>query len=485
MQEQVVDFYKEKEHIWEKISSIALELEKTRLELNELQDNLPDIAKKAAQSSKKTSEYRNRTQESKERTEQYEKEVKLLLDQTSNDVALVQELAARLKSDYENSKEFSINIKDDANYIKNLASDVENHHTLLSDQVEQIEALTESVETIKSLLEESETNSSRVKALHTFSLNRKNEIDALHEEIFGYDEIDEESQETRHIDGIKDLLGKSYKDLKAQITELETEANTNLDELKDNLEKIEDDQRKNFNDYISECRTIYDETLSNIRNLLPQALTAGLSAAYNEKIDKELIDQNKHESVFNKAIIVLSLISLIPFGLNAYRMIIGDEFIQIIKDTPYILSAMLPVYVPIFWLAYSSNKNYKLSKRLIEEYTHKGVISKTYEGLSNQINELDDDEISNELRVKLLFNIVNVNNENPGKLISDYNKSDHPLMDALDKSSQLADAVTKLAKIPGFSAIARKLDDKANRILSEESRKIEASLEEETTRNNQ
>ncbi len=58
-------------------------------------------------------------------------------------------------------------------------------------------------------------------------------------------------------------------------------------------------------------------------------------------------------------------------------------------------------------------------------------------------------------------------------------------MDALDKSSQLADAVTKLAKIPGFSAIARKLDDKANRILSEESRKIEASLEEETTRSNQ
>ena len=38
-------------------------------------------------------------------------------------------------------------------------------------------------------------------------------------------------------------------------------------------------------------------------------------------------------------------------------------------------------------------------------------------------------------------------------------------MDALDKSSQMADAVVKLAKIPGFSRMAKHLDDKANKVF--------------------
>jgi hypothetical protein len=62
---------------------------------------------------------------------------------------------------------------------------------------------------------------------------------------------------------------------------------------------------------------------------------------------------------------------------------------------------------------------------LIEEYTHKGVLSKTFEGLATQIEELGDSETSNELRVKLLFNLLHVNSENPGKLISDYKTTDH------------------------------------------------------------
>ncbi|MFM5417219.1 hypothetical protein ACEUAV_00005 [Aeromonas veronii] len=211
--------------------------------------------------------------------------------------------------------------------------------------------------------------------------------------------------------------------------------------------------------------------------MLPQAMTAGLASAYNEKIEKEIIEQQKHEKSFNWSIFYLVLISLLPFAVNAYRLLSsGDSLIVIIKDTPYLLSAMLPLYIPVLWLAYTTNKSYKLSKRLIEEYTHKGVVSKTFEGLSNQIDELEDQNISQELRVKLLFNIVSVNTENPGKLISNYDKSDHPLMDALDKSAQLADAVTKLSKIPGFSAIAKKLDEKANQIVADKTDKINSVL---------
>ena len=72
-----------------------------------------------------------------------------------------------------------------------------------------------------------------------------------------------------------------------------------------------------------------------------------------------------------------------------------------------------------------------LSKRLIEEYTHKEVVSKTFEGLSAQIEGIKDSKVSAELKAKLLHNILEISLENPGKLISDYNKSDHPILEKI------------------------------------------------------
>jgi hypothetical protein len=96
------------------------------------------------------------------------------------------------------------------------------------------------------------------------------------------------------------------------------------------------------------------------------------------------------------------------------------------------------------WIAFSTSKKINVSKRLIEEYTHKEVVSKTYEGLSKQIDDIRNAKASEELRTKLLRNILDVSVENPGKLLSDYNESDHPI----------------LGKIPGISKLFSKSDTK-------------------------
>jgi hypothetical protein len=57
-----------------------------------------------------------------------------------------------------------------------------------------------------------------------------------------------------------------------------------------------------------------------------------------------------------------------------------------------------------------------------------------------------------------------------------YQKSDHPLMDALDKSIQLGNAIEKLSNIPGFSKLTTVLDKKAKKIIQEQTEKVERGL---------
>lgn len=192
----------------------------------------------------------------------------------------------------------------------------------------------------------------------------------------------------------------------------------------------------------------------------------------------EIVSLKEFEVGFNKAILAMVAVSLIPFGVDVYLLgWKGADLVQVIKDMPSLVIAILPLYFPVLWLAYSSNKKLNLSKRLIEEYTHKAVLGKTFSGLSNQIETLPQrSAVKEELRTRLLFNVLQVSAENPGKLITNYNKSDHPLMEALENSAKLSDSVEALSKLPGFSAIARKLSEKSDELLRSQSEKIENGL---------
>jgi cell division protein FtsB len=299
------------------------------------------------------------------------------------------------------------------------------------------------------------------------SLKRKAQIDELHKTILGQD-IKTSDGELEHVDGLRDELEAAYIGFDERLKKLDSEVG-----------QVVEGVNSNFNTLLEESSAEYDSVSNSLKSLLPDALAAGLSAAYEKKKTEEEVSLKSSSALFTKLIVVLVCISCLPFIVDFYLLFFkGIPLLDVLADTPKILITMLPLYFPVLWLAYSTIKKANLSKRIIEEYTHKAVLGRTYEGLSNQIDSIPNtDGISDELRVKLLFNILQVSAENPGKLISDYNKSDHPLMEALENSEKLGSSIDRLENLPGFSSLVAKLSSKSKKIIKESDSLIEKGLD--------
>ncbi len=367
--------------------------------------------------------------------------------------------------------------------LKGLYDDIEKKSDSVQSQIAQMKEIFETKPEIDKKLADlgevfkrGDDYDSKLGNLYKAITERRKEIDKLYFEIIGYIDKDEDGVET-------DVPG-----LKAELTDTYTRVKSNLLELDKQLIELRSTTESKYKQFAAEKEIAFNENLKNwndqflkiestISALLPNALTAGLSYAYSEKKIAEEKENDRFSKTFYLGIWGLILVSLIPFAISLQSIYDHTALAEVILRIPRLVLAILPLYIPVLWVAYSSNRKMNLSKRLIEEYSHKEVLSKTFEGLSKQINNIEDKNTSADLRVKLLYNILEVNSENPGKLISDYNKSDHPLMDALDKSVKLTNAVTKLAKIPGFSKIATILEKKSDDILKTESEKVNTALD--------
>ncbi|ARU87467.1 hypothetical protein [Pseudomonas sp. M30-35] len=309
------------------------------------------------------------------------------------------------------------------------------------------------------------------------SIKRKSKIDEIHNEIFGY-QLKGEDGAVQEVEGLYSELDNAYGDIKEKIEGLDDSVSEIGKLAADKYESQLNEQLKTFEGLIKESNDRFSAVDEELKGLMPGGMAAGLSAAYEEKKRDEGTYLTTNSNNFSLAILVLIAVSLIPFCVDAYLLIIkGKDLVDVIKDTPNLILSILPLYFPVLWFAFSASKKVNLSKRLIEEYTHKAVLGKTFSGLSNQISSLPhESEVREDLRTRLLFNMLQVSSENPGKLITDYNKSDHPLMEALENSAKLGSSVDALSKIPGFSALANKLSRKSKEIMDVHERKVTDGL---------
>ena len=465
-EERIEYLESERIKIWEKITVLE--------EL--LKEKTSDFEIDAKQSSEQALVFKNTSEELKDTIEG-----NLLLANSKLDTIKIH--YNEFENYYNVIKEFSENSKVNSESIQSINDIIQSKYTFIINQIAEIEKIFETKPIIdekliklEGVFTKADDFDSKITQLYKSIGDRKKEIDSLYFEIVGYTDIDETGVKTE-VDGLKKELENSYLQIKGKLEDL----NTELLNLKNNTiskyEKFIAEKEVNFTLNFEEWKNNYTLIFKKIEGLLPNALTAGLSFAYSEKKLSEEIENNKFDTTFKWAIFGLICVSLIPFGISIKSLIDHTDIEQVILRIPRLVIAILPLYIPVLWVAYSANRKMNLSKRLREEYSHKEVLSKTFEGLSRQINDIEDKDISSDLRIKLLYNILEVSAENPGKLISDYNKSDHPLMDALDKSIKLTNAITKLSNIPGFNKLASTLQNKSEKILKEQGEKADAGIE--------
>lgn len=381
------------------------------------------------------------------------------------------------------TEEVKNNANSDYKKFKSTFEKYETSFQLLEGRINKIEFFFENhpnldtqIDNLDDLLAKADENSSKINTVYRNVVTRKGEIDELYNDIIGYSTTDEDGKEVS-IEGLKDELEKSYSDIHEKTEALVERVDEIFEDTSKDLGEFLEEKQLNITAMIESWEKSYQAADKQIKELLPGALTTGLSHAYSEKKAEELKSYTSLTTSFNWGIGGLVAVSFIPFCISIYFLINGEDLNAVIDRIPKMAIAILPLYLPVLWLAISANKKRNLSKRLIEEYTHKEVLSKTFQGLSTQINNLEENEISNELKIRLLFNLLEVSSENPGKLISNYDSSDHPLMEVLDQSSKLQGSIEKLEKIPGLDKIVKMLDTKYKRIVEEQGKKIAEGIE--------
>lgn len=267
--------------------------------------------------------------------------------------------------------------------------------------------------------------------------------------------------------GLKDRLEKAFETLQKNFSVSQRDSKRELSESKAAVEELAKKATERYDNLLKEKEETYTHLKNRIESLLPKALTAGLAGAYEEKRINEEKEREKSQDTFKYAIWGMVALALIPVAFNAWLFMSQTKAMdEIITNFPFTVVLILPLYAPVLWLAYAANKRMNQSKRLIEEYAHKETLSKTFEGLSTQVKQLEESGLSRDLSIKLLYNIIKASSENPGELIKGFNKPDNPLLDVLEKTTSLSDSLTKLAEIPGMSWIAEKLK-KAQQAKSE------------------
>ena len=179
---------------------------------NEIKELKNILSKKPSDDSNAAKHALSKCTEYKHRCEESQKSINII----SNDISLKQ-------SNINEQLKIITEYKENILKINNLSLEAENEINTLKNKVTTIDSIFENKDNLHSNIEELTTFyengndlSNKIDAIYNGIKVKKNDIESLSYEIFGYDEENEE-KEIKHVDGLKDRLEVSYNIIVSQV----------------------------------------------------------------------------------------------------------------------------------------------------------------------------------------------------------------------------------------------------------------------------
>lgn len=367
-----------------------------------------------------------------------EEEAKKALDTALKEKDEAAQLLNEIKEIVQNYKENKITLKNAvnaANQVQAATDDInarieillKNEENIATTQanisISQKEASSDlssaknTMENVANIENEVSSSLKKITDLQAKASDKKSEIDDLYDEIMGYEKENGEREE-----GLKKELEDSYTQLKKQYATLQ-----------ENFSIFTEESHEKLDTFLKSANNSKDAVVKEIRSYLPDSVTAGLAGAFNKKKEEEIDEREKATKKFLYLIYGMVAVAILPFFVYAVLFFQEKSIDDIILKIPNMTVAVLPLYAPLIWLAIHLNHRINLSKKLIEEYAYKEAVCKSFAGLSEQIEAINDKETLQELRLKLIDLVMTVNSDNPGKYIKNYDKCDNPLIEVLNR----------------------------------------------------
>ena len=214
-----------------------------------------------------------------------------------------------------------------------------------------------------------------------------------------------------------------------------------VDELHKTFEGHIASEKAKIAEYIVSFDNYKSAKQAEIEGLLKNATNASLATAFETFRGQTETLKNKSERYFFFSIIALVVAIILPY-IPFFRdwMFTSDNiYIELLRRV--LLTG------PFVWLAYYLAKKTNQYFRLEQEYAHKAVVSRSFEGYKSQVLELyKDNPASLQMLHKLLDGSIETIAKNPAEVLDNAKGSSHPLEDIKENLSGLLEPLSKLVE---------------------------------------
>ena len=182
-----------------------------------------------------------------------------------------------------------------------------------------MQSSTDSSRTIEELQKSAGLTEQSLKTILENSTNVENDIITSEKNITAFSKkIDEYKT---NIDSISDKANLAIEESTTAFNKNRADVEKFIEEQNTISASLFEKMETKYENTINQWRTDYSTTLAKLEELLPRALTTGLSFAYFDKKEAEVKEYSQYTKNFKWSVGGLILVSLIPFAFSITRLI--------------------------------------------------------------------------------------------------------------------------------------------------------------------